>query len=319
MGGTPLPGEEADFEWETLGSYEVTCDHPTWALSHCQCPTAFPIDESLVRVFVACRDADQVSRIGYVDAIFQGGEFRSFSKLSPEAVLSTGDTGCFDEHGVYPSTVLRSGGQIFLFYAGYTRGCEQPLFYTSIGLAVSSDGRTFRKYSAAPLLSRSEHDPCLVTSPAIYPFGAGWIMYYVSGFKWFRNRESKLQSKYDIKIARSRDLFDWQRSGQVAIGLENDETNISRPTVLVQDDGSIHMWYCHVRGTGGYRIGHATSIDGLQWTRSDWRSGFRDAAGTTPQMQAYPNVFRMAGRTYMLFNGSSYGASGFLIAEMKFK
>ena len=212
--------------------------------------------------------------------------------MSTIPALSEGQIGCFDQHGVFASSVIRDGDQIKLFYAGYTRGDERPLFYTSVGVAVSKDGCKFERISQSPILGRSEYDPCLVSSPGIYRLGSQWIMYYVSGFKWFRNDEGLLQSLYDIKISWSNDLIAWHRNGEVAIPLNSNETNISRPTVFVDDAGIHHMWYSRVPKGRSYQIGYARSLDGVKWVRMDTLSGVC-AQNLCSGMQAYPHVFLM--------------------------
>lgn len=305
------------FAWEVVTNYEVRLGQPSWAISHFQCPTAFPLDERTVRVYVSCRDANQVARIGFLDLDFHCGVFVRCSPLHPTPALSTGAIGCFDEHGVYSSTVLRVDDEIRLYYAGYTRGAEPPMFYTAVGVASSKDGREFDRLSQAPIMSRSEYDPCLVTSPGIYRLGSSWVMYYVSGFGWLRSETGRLQSQYDIKIAWSDDLVQWKRSGEVAIPLANDETNISRPTVIVDDSGVHHMWFCSMPRGGAYKIGYARSQDGRHWERIDHLSGFVTENSSEGRMQAYPHVFRFAGHVWMLLNEGRYGDTGFLLLKMR--
>lgn len=310
-----VAGRPGAHRWRIVGRYDLPSVGPSWARSHAQCPTAIRLTSDLVRVFIATRDADQIPRIGFVDAYFEAGKFKEFSALSSLPSLSTGGIGTFDEHGVYPSTVLMHEGKYLLFYAGYSRGAERPLFYTSIGLATSDDCTTFTRQSQAPILSRSEFDPCLVTSPAIYRFGEQWIMYYVSGFEWFRAATGRLQSKYDIKIARSDDLMHWTRHGDQAIGLDA-ETNISRATVVAHKGGGMSMWYCRADESTGYQLGYATSADGARWTRRDDLTGLAQGSALDTRMQAYPHVFGMNEKAFLLLNGENYGSAGFLIAEM---
>jgi predicted GH43/DUF377 family glycosyl hydrolase len=304
------------FTWEVVAAYEVRHGQPSWAMSHFQCPTALPLDDKTVRVYVSCRDSNQVARIGFLDLDFNSDHLARCSPLHPEPALSSGAIGCFDEHGVYSSTALRINDEIKLFYAGYARGAEPPMFYTSIGVASSKDGRHFERMSQAPIMTRSEHDPCLVTSPGIYRLGSKWVMYYVSGFGWFRNQVGQLQSLYDIKIAWSDDLNVWQRYGEVAIPLINGETNISRPTVMMDDAGVHHMWFCCVPRGGAYRIGYARSRDGIKWARMDSLSGFANENSSSERMQAYPHVFRFAGQVWMLLNEGRYGDAGFSLLKM---
>jgi hypothetical protein len=74
------------------------------------------------------------------------------------------------------------------------------------------------------------------------------------------------------------------------------------------------MWYCY-RGDS-YRIGYAESADGNDWTRRDQDAGIDcSTSGWDSEMQAYPWVFGEGRRRYMLYNGNSYGKTGFGIAQ----
>lgn len=307
-----------NYSWELVSDYRLQPERPVWANSHCQCPTVLPLDERSVRVFFSCRDLGQVARIGYSDLQFGDDNTVRWTPLSSTPALSTGGIGCFDEHGVYASSIVRDGDEIKLFYAGYTRGDESPVFYASVGVAVSKNGREFKRIGQSPIMSRSEHDPCLVTSPGIYRLGNKWVMYYASGFGWFRNELCQLQSLYDLKIAWSDDLNSWRRDGEIAIPLGNGETNIARPTVLVDDAGNHHMWFCKVQRGGFYNIGYARSHNGVKWIRKDSLSGlpgnfFSDG------MQAYPHVFRLHDQVLMLINDGHYGDNGFLLFRLEIK
>ena len=154
-----------NFIWEKIGEFRLPRGCSTWAKSHCQSPTVLSLDERTFRVYFSCRDDSQVSRIGYTDLKLHCDTSISWSPVSTIPALSEGQIGCFDQHGVFASSVIRDGDQIKLFYAGYTRGDERPLFYTSVGVAVSKDGCKFERISQSPILGRSEYDPCLVSSP----------------------------------------------------------------------------------------------------------------------------------------------------------
>ena len=65
-----------------------------------------------------------------------------------------------------------------------------------------------------------------------------------------------------------------------------------------------------------YRIGYATSDDGIAWTRRDDEAGIDVSEdGWDSLMVAYPHVVEHESRRYMLYNGNGFGASGFGWAE----
>lgn len=283
--------------------------------SHCQLPTVLALDDNLYRIYFASRDKRQYSHIGYVDIDIRN-PFKPLS-FTKEPILYPGEIGHFDEHGVFPSAVIRKGQEVYLYYIGWNKGYEPPLFYASIGVAISDDGGTvFRKYSNAPVLSRNEYDPCLVTSPCVYLLKSSRLgMIYTSGVKWERDIHGKLKSYYHLKFAESTDGIKWRRDGLVAIDFQGeDETNIARGWVI-QEDGLYKMWYCFVKGKQLYRIGYAESKDGIKFQRKDSQAGIDVSPNEfDSEMICYPNVFFYNKRKYMVYNGNNYGEKGIGLA-----
>ena len=118
---------------------------------------------------------------------------------------------------------------------------------------------------------------------------------------------------YHVKYAESADGIHWGEQRRIGIDFNSpDEYAIGRPCV-VKDSGVYRMWYCY-RGPS-YRIGYAESPDGLSWTRMDRDAGIDcSPEGWDSEMQCYPWVFDHGGRRYMLYNGNSYGKTGFGLA-----
>lgn len=301
--------------WDRIGFVPVPKTGLEWMRSHCQLPTALPLDDQRVRVFFASRTADQHSHIGYVDLAFdETGEHFSVGNVSAEPVLSPGPLGYFDEHGVYPSSIVSLDNRHYLFYVGWNRGAEAPLFYASIGLAVSCDGYSFERYSSAPVLARSEFDPCLVTSPHVYVRDGRWRMTYVSGIGWSRGPDGRLQSRYHLKSAWAASPGEWRREGKVAIELKPGEDNVARAAVQRALGGGYEMWYCYAGGGHKYRIGYAVSPDGETWRRIDELAGIGPDTEHSSEMICYPCVFQLKDRRYLLFNGDQFGLRGFGVA-----
>ncbi len=283
--------------------------------SHAQLPSASPVREGITRVYFAGRSTEHRSHVGFADVRL--GPAPSVVNVSETPVLSPGPVGCFDEHGVYPASVVDVDTHRYLYFIGWNQGVRPPLFYASIGLAVSHDrGETFTRVSPAPIMQRSEHDPCLVTSPNVLRDGARWRMHYVSGIRWEQGADGSLQSFYHLKYAESADGRTWNASGHIAIDFAGPhETNIARPAVLRLEDGYA-MWYSYVtHPPGRYRMGVATSTDGITWNRADARVGLNvPANGFDDDMLCYPSVIVHDDRIYLFYNGNSFGVAGFGVA-----
>ena len=302
--------------WKTIGFFS-TPGTPEWMSSHAQLPVSMLLSERDVRVFFAGRTPAQRSHISYVDLRLNAqGEGFDVLHVADQPVLSPGPAGHFDEHGVYPGSIVQHNGLTYLYYIGWIQGIEPPVFYAAIGLAISEDGLNFRRHSPVPLLDRSPHDPCLVTSPHVFVDKGVFRMTYVSGLKWERRTDGGLQSYYHIKQARASNPFDWDRRGDIAIDLGPGETNVARSSVIRDHDGLYKMWFSYVhKGIGKYRIGYAQSRDAWLWERRDALAGIDIGAEHAKEMMAYPHVFAMGEDLFMLYNGDGYGKNGFGIAK----
>jgi hypothetical protein len=296
--------------WTRRGLLYAPSGEKPWARSHASLPVALPLHGTVCRVYFAARDEHQRSSVGWVEADLATGEVL---READEPVLAPGPLGCFDDHGVYPASIVAHGGELRMYYIGWNPGARPPLFYATIGLAVSDDGGlTFRKAFRAPILARGEHDPCLVTSPFVMEDAGRWRMWYVSGFRWEDTPEG-LQSYYHVKYAESDDGVAWRREGKVAIELRPGERNIARPCVR-REGGTYRMWYSANWGEG-YRIGYAESADGVEWTRQDGEAGIAPAGeGWDGEALAYPWVGTVGGTRWMLYNGNGFGRTGFGLA-----
>ncbi|MES2281937.1 MAG: hypothetical protein V4542_11040 [Pseudomonadota bacterium] len=299
--------------WKKIAFYALPEGRPARAHSHAQLPTALVLSGK-VRIFFAARNLQQHSSVDFVDLSLDG-ERVSFSAYSEQPVLTPGGIGTFDEHGVFPASVVKHNKKYFMYYIGWNQGVEPPLFYATIGLAVSEDGKHFVKHSVAPIMARSAHDPCLVTSPHVYIDRGVWRMTYVSGTAWTRKTDGTLQSHYHIKYAESENGIDWRREGKVAIDFGRGETNIARSWVVKLADGTYRMWFSFVSAEiGKYRIGYAESSDGYSWQRNDELAGIDVDDGQARDMICYPCLFEYCDNRYMVYNGDSFGKNGFGVA-----
>lgn len=302
--------------WKKLGLAGTPDHSQPEQFSHCQLPVADIIGKDVVRVYYAGRTKDQVSHISYIDLQINGEDFKEIGR-SQKPVLGPGPIGYFDQFGVYPSCIINHKGAKYLFYIGWIRGYEQPLFYAQIGLAVYSEkDKTFSRCKNIPVMGIGEHDPCLVTSPNVILDGEDFRMTYVSGFKWERGNDGKLKSFYNIKIAYSKDLYNWHRNGETAIDFKENESNIARSCVIRENE-KYKMWFSYVSADlGKYRIGYAEAENFLNWKRMDDHAGISigESNDFDSEMICYPNIFELNKKKYLLYNGNQFGKDGFGLA-----
>jgi hypothetical protein len=298
-------------KWKKLGRIFCPDKQYDWMLSHAAVPTAVHLRDNLFRVFFGTRDAANRSHTAFLDIdITQPHRVLS---LSREPVLAPGALGTFDDSGALPSWICRSENNFYLYYTGWNLGITVP-FRNAIGLAIGS-GECFIRASEGPAMDRSFDQPHFVAAPCVLREDDVWRMWYVACVKWAIVNGSP-KHWYHICHTQSSDGIRWRQPGQVSIEFSNDtEYAISRPCVL-RDRDLYRMWYSF-RGSR-YRIGYAESQDGVRWHRLDHFSGIDTSGiGWDSEMVAYAFVFDHAGDRYMLYNGNSYGRTGFGIAVLE--
>jgi len=237
-------------------------------------------------------------------------------------VLPLGDLGCFDDAGVMPSCVVRAGGQAYLYYTGWNTSTTVP-YRNSIGVAFSEDdGRTFQRAFRGPLLDRTREEAHFCATPFVLREGGMWRMWYLSCTDWIYI-DNKPEAQYLIRYTESNDGLTWRRPGAIAIDYRRPDEAIARPWVI-KDGGGYHMWYCYrsireyrENPQQSYRVGYATSADGLSWQRRDELVDLPPGDAWDASMTAYPAVFDLGERRYMLYNGNGFGATGFGLAELE--
>ena len=233
--------------------------------------------------------------------------------MRPDPVLGPGRLGGFDDSGAMGACLVHHQGRTHLYYIGWSLGVTVP-FATYIGLAISENGgRTFERVSRGPVVGRTDADPYLATSPWVLIEDGRWRMWYASGERW-EATETGPKHYYRIVYAESADGIRWEPTGRVCIDFADErEYAIARPCVLRDADG-YHMWFS-CRGST-YRIGYASSVDGLTWTRKDAWAGLRPAGdGWESNSVEYGFVFDYDGLRWILYNGNDYGATGIGLAR----
>ncbi|MBW2340012.1 MAG: hypothetical protein JRF50_06635 [Deltaproteobacteria bacterium] len=280
-----------------------------WMVTYAQNPFVENVENSLYKVHFAGRDRANRARGGYASVDFKDSVKLLY--ITPEPTIDLGDLGCFDDCGVMPSCIVDSDSKKYMYYTGWKQEVVTP-FSFFIGLAISEDGgKTYERYSKAPVLGRTEHDPYLTASPWVTKENGIWRMWYVSGTGWeVVQNDPKSKHYYHIRYAESLDGLNWNPQGLDCIDLRQDEYAIARP-VVYQEGCTYKMWYSHRGGWNTYRAGYAESKDGLSWKRMDDTVGIDvSPQGWDSEMICYPFVFKHEARNYMLYNGNGYGKSG---------
>ena len=285
-------------------------------------------DGETCRLYYAGADPEGRRRICLATAPGAGaGDPAAWQRHGP--LFDVGAAGGFDARWcVLPHVVRIAPGRWHLYYTGNSGRGSGLSAFPGIGLAVSEDGLSWRRWSDAPLLAPSgvpgEPDAIGVAGGSVLrarlPDGTTeWRFYYTgcptTGEDLFRNQQKA------CCLAVSQDGVRWEKRGAVLRrDPDRDYENVAAagPVVHQEADGSYRMWYSAI-GTrwGYYSICYAESEDGLRWRRGP-RYGDNlqlSPAGTgwERQMVEYPAV--LAGgagddRLRLFYCGNGYGATG---------
>lgn len=285
-----------------------------WIHSHSWVPTVDRLNDNNIRVYFSSRNTNNFSQTGYFEMDLSNSY--KVSNLTAEPVLSLGSLGSFDDSLVVGCSIVTYNDIKYLYYVGWMQG-KRVRYYPSIGLALSkNNGKTFKKYSQAPIIERSDVEPFGMASPFIKIVNGSWMMWYASYRKW-EIRKEQAWPTYEIRLAESKDGINWLIHNHSCIPATDNEEAVARPYVILENN-IFKMWYSYRPIKKDYRIGYAESKNGITWIRKDESVGITVSNnGWDSKMISYPCVFQHQGKKYMLYNGNNFGVDGIGLAQMK--
>lgn len=302
--------------WDKKGFIFAPSGQGGWMNSHAQMPVVLVRGDRL-RIFFSTRPSAGMSLPAFIDVA--ADDPSRVLAIADRPLLELGPPASFDEHGIMPTALVERGGDVLLYYTGWSRLAGKAPYNNSSGVAVSRDGgTTFERLVPGPVLSRTAREPLSATLSCIVVDAAGiWHMWYSTGTEWVQGDGDRMEPVYLICQAWSRDGIDWVRDGRTILPASYPFEAQSRPTVLYRG-GVWHMWFSH-RGSRGfrdgeaaYRMGYARSTDLRTWQRDDAAAGIDvSASGWDSKMIAYPCVVETPAGVLMFYNGNGFGTSGF--------
>jgi hypothetical protein len=300
--------------WEKIGKIFEPGHYP-WMSTHAQNPFHEVLGEGVFRIHFASRDQQNRARGGYFEININ--DPHRLLNISDKPTLDLGSLGSFDDSGVMPSCIAEYQNKKYMYYTGWTKAVTVP-FHFHIGLAISEDGGlNYQRYSKAPVLGRNLHDPYIAGAPFVIKEGNVFKMWYSSATKWEAQEGNKPKHYYTIKYATSGDGISWQTSDHLCIPYQDEEYAIARPVVYKHAD-KYHMWFTYRGGDNTYRVGTASSDDGIEWQRAGTPLGIDvSEEGWDSEMICYASPLVFKGKTYALYNGNGYGHTGIGLAVLK--
>ena len=295
---------------------------------YAQAPQALVLPEA-VRVFFSTRSREArtgkyLSHVAFVD---MDKSLQRVVQVSQEAVISLGGLGTFDEHGIFPMSVVRNGDFVYGYTTGWSRRVSVSV-ETAIGLAVShNEGVSFERVGVGPVLSASLREPFLVGDGFVRRIGDTFHMWHIFGTRWSRfTAGGPPERTYKIGHASSPDGISWvQEDGRQIVSDRLGPDESQALPVVIEIASQYHMFFCYrhsddfrTNPARGYRIGHAVSSNLLDWVRDDQdpqlEAGPED---WDAEMQCYPHVFECDGSIFLLYNGNEFGRFGFGAAVLE--
>ena len=210
-----------------------------------------------------------------------------------------------------PSSIVEAEGHRYLYYTGWSKAVTVSFsFHIGLAIAPLADA-CYSRYSDAPVLGRGRHDPYITGAPYVLREGDLFRMWYISGTEWrLVEGEAKPFFSYTIKHADSDDGVSWRTSEHLCIEYRDQEYAIARPIVFRTAEG-YRMWFTFRGGADTYRIGSASSSDGIKWERDDENVGIEvSEEGWDSEMICYAHPLTHDGCVFALYNGNAYGHTG---------
>jgi predicted GH43/DUF377 family glycosyl hydrolase len=198
--------------------------------------------------------------------------------------IPVGANGSWNEKASQEPCVIKDGVDPTKPFVMWFEGFNQTgTKHEQIGWAKSADGQTWT-INAAPVFSHSgtvgKFDRNGVGDPSVLLDSGTYKM-------WYTGRETGQKNK--IGYATSPDGITWTRQNGGNPVLSNSAAAFESVAVygpaVIKDGADYHMFYTGVDGAGVTRIGHATSTDGITWTKTvgavlnPGSAGAWDAAG----------------------------------------
>ena len=223
--------------------------------------------------------------------VLTGGTSAGVSSPTTEGAIANWDQG-----GVARPSVIKDGSTYAMWFYGWdASGIER------IGYATSTDGVHWTKYSGNPVLdvgSSGSWDAGGVYNPSVIKDGGVYKMWYHGYSDMSR-----------IGYATSTDGINWTKHpNNPVLDLGPDGTwdyhGVGAPTVI--KDGNLYkMWYIGYDGWW-WRIGYATSPDGINWTKHPNNPVIREGAeGSWEEGHVWmPSVIKDGNTYHMLYTGT---------------
>lgn len=304
-------------KWEKKGLIYISPKDGSWKDNSALTPTAYLLNDEIVRIYSSFRDTTGVGRIGYIDV--EAKDPSKIIQISNNPILDIGERGMFDDSGVILGDLINIDDKVYMYYVGFQK-VEKAKFLAYSGLAIShDDGESFTRYQQTPILDRAQEALYIRAIHSVIYEDGKFKIWYATGSGW-ENINGVDYPQYDINYIESDNGVDFCTYGIKCIknNYQNKEYRIGRPRVYKDKDKDKYiMNFTYGTVDGRYIMGQAESIDGLLWTRDDTKRGIElSESGWDSIHLSYPSIIKTNYGTYMFYNGNNMGLDGFGYAKL---
>jgi predicted GH43/DUF377 family glycosyl hydrolase len=309
-------------KWNKKGHIFKANGQYDWMKEYAQVPTPV-ISDNIVRIYFTTRPEPinglYKSETGYIEVEKKNPQ--NILNISKLPVIKQGKLGAFDEFGIMPGSFTYIDNKLAMYYTGWSREQSVP-YTTSIGLAISyDDGKTFKRISEGPIISKSINDPYLVNGPYVLNIESEYHMWYSSANKWLKTKEKK-DPIYKIKHAISKDGINWLTNDNFIIQ-ENILHEAQNAPCVFTVKNKYYMIFCYRKSIdfrnnfNGYKLGLAISEDLKKWIRIKDPELIGLELEWDMYMKAYPRILKVDDNYLLFYNGNYFGKDGFGYAELE--
>jgi predicted GH43/DUF377 family glycosyl hydrolase len=208
----------------------------------------------------------------------------------------------WDFNGVAECKILLDNGVFKMWYLGLVNSGV-----ANVGYAESTDGISWSRPFSNPVLSPGNYgawDASSVGPGAIIKENGEYKMYYVG---W-----ADQNSNWDIGLATSTDGINWTKyaGNPILYGTSGWEYQII-PAAIIKINDTYYLYY-YGRNLPEYRIGLATSTDGINWERYNGNPILSPTKPWEGTGVLHPSIINENGIFKMVYGNST--ASGFGVA-----
>lgn len=231
-------------DWTKEASNPVITPTEGWEADGISAPSVL-YEGGEYKMWYSGADSSGVVRIGYATS----SDGITWLKYGSNPVLDVGAADGWEDEDVSAPSVIKDGGIYHMWYTGFDGSTPR------IGYATSSDGITWNKDGANPVLDLGEAgdwDWLGVFSPDLIRVGSEYQLWY-SG--------DTLPPSWQTGYAVSSNGTDWDRMGMVipegATG--SFDSNSADLSAVLLDGATYRIWYSGLNDEGGNSVGYATA------------------------------------------------------------